>query len=79
MTIPRWTYLLGAALMVLAVGYWFFGRAQTPAITDAEGNPVPGSIASIERVKLGRVEQWLVIRGHNVDNPVLLFLSGGTT
>lgn len=42
-----------------------------------DGEPVPGSIASVERIDLGGAPQWLVIRGHDVTNPVVLFLSGG--
>jgi pimeloyl-ACP methyl ester carboxylesterase len=52
-------------------------RAYTPPITDPSGNVLAGSIASMEQVRLGGVDQWVVIRGQNVANPVLLFLSGG--
>lgn len=51
--------------------------AHTPAILDENGKPLAGSIASLEKVRLGGVEQWLIIRGHDVNKPVLLFLSGG--
>jgi pimeloyl-ACP methyl ester carboxylesterase len=49
----------------------------TPPITDAAGNTVPASIASLETVDLNGVEQWILIRGRDVSNPVLLFLHGG--
>jgi proline iminopeptidase len=39
--------------------------------------PVAGSVAVHERVRLGGVDQWVSIRGRSVDNPVLLYLSGG--
>jgi proline iminopeptidase len=77
MTLSRWMYWLAAILVLALLGYWFFGRAYTPAIRDSSGQVVPGSIASLEKIKLGGVEQWLVIRGHDTSNPVLLFLSGG--
>jgi pimeloyl-ACP methyl ester carboxylesterase len=63
-------FLLGLIL----VSQW---TAHTPAITGPDGKPLPGSIASLEKVKLGGVDQWLIIRGHDVSKPVLLFLSGG--
>lgn len=52
-------------------------RAHTPPILGADGKPLPGSIAALEKVQLGGVDQWLIIRGHDVHKPVLLFLSGG--
>jgi pimeloyl-ACP methyl ester carboxylesterase len=51
--------------------------ASTPPITDAQGQPIPNSIASLERVTLGGTEQWITIRGQDINNPVLLFLAGG--
>lgn len=51
--------------------------AATPPITGADGRPVPGSIASLERVTLNNSEQWITIRGRDVRNPVLLNLGMG--
>lgn len=49
----------------------------TPDITDGSPRQVPGSIASLEKVTLGGVEQWITIRGRSLANPILLFLHGG--
>jgi len=62
------------ALLVIAFSQW---RAHTPPILGADGKPLPGSIAALEKVKLGGVNQWLILRGQDVNKPVLLFLSGG--
>ncbi len=51
--------------------------AATPVITGADGRPVAGSIASLERVTLNGSEQWITIRGHDKTNPVLLNLGMG--
>jgi pimeloyl-ACP methyl ester carboxylesterase len=51
--------------------------AFTPPITDANGDVIPGSIATIETVVLGGIEQTVTIRGANTTKPVLLFLHGG--
>jgi pimeloyl-ACP methyl ester carboxylesterase len=51
--------------------------ASTPAIKNADGQLVPGSIATLEKVKINGTEQWITIRGYNMNNPVLLYLGMG--
>ena len=71
----------GAAVvvaMVVAALVFFIARpGTTPAITDANGVVVPGSIAALEEVHLPGGDQWISIRGYSQDNPVLLYLHGG--
>jgi len=66
-------------LMMLGGGVESGGSsvAFTPPIVDTKGNEVPGSIAVIETVTLGGVEQTVTIRGADTTKPVLLFLHGG--
>lgn len=51
--------------------------ASTDPIVDANGVQVPGSTAELATVAVNGHDQALMIRGHSVDNPVLLFLAGG--
>lgn len=50
---------------------------EIPAVLDASGNEVPGSLASLEMVTLGGVDQWILIRAQDTTKPVLLILHGG--
>lgn len=55
----------------------FFMRPHTPPIKDDKGKVIPESIASLEKVALGDLDQWINIRGRDRSNPVVLFLHGG--
>src|ERR1700722_7018580 len=37
----------------------------------------PTGITSLERVRIGGIDQWIQVRGQDVDNPILLFVHGG--
>jgi proline iminopeptidase len=68
---------IGATLGLGILALLILLPATTPAILDANGKPLPGSIASLEKVRLGGHEQWIMLRGQSTDKPVLLYLSGG--
>jgi pimeloyl-ACP methyl ester carboxylesterase len=51
--------------------------AQTPPIVDERGKPIPGSIATLEKINLNGSEQWITIRGEDAGKPVLLHLGMG--
>lgn len=65
------------ALFVLAVIYMEITSGRTRPFEDDSGNAVPGSIAVLEKIELGGVEQWISIRGMSRDNPALIWLHGG--
>ena len=65
--------LVGVASAVVG-SQW---HASTPPILGANGQPLPGSIATLEQVTLNGSQQWITIRGKNIHNPVLLELAGG--
>lgn len=46
-------------------------RRSTPAINGEH------AVAELQKVKIGGVDQWLLIRGEHAANPVLLMLHGG--
>jgi len=66
--------LVLVSLLAIAASQFF---AATPAITGTDGQPIPDSIASLEKVTLNGSEQWITIRGHDTTKPVLLNLGMG--
>lgn len=72
--------LLPSLVMLTAVAAlvaWLLVPASTPPIVGAAGEPLEGSIAELVTVRLSGGDQAILVRGHSVENPVLLYLSGG--
>jgi pimeloyl-ACP methyl ester carboxylesterase len=66
------------SLLVL-VGILLFLSPGTPKpFLDDSGKPLGGSISEKIKVNINGVEQGMFIMGKNVDNPILLFVHGGT-
>lgn len=51
------------------------GKAEP--FVDENGETISTSISEIERIKLGGIEQYIIIRGIDSTKPLLLFLHGG--
>ncbi len=66
------TLLIIISLVILMTIWWFW-PARTPQI-NSDGN---NSISSLEYIKIEGLEQCVLIRGENRNNPILLFLHGG--
>ncbi len=65
-----------AAFFVLLIGAIGFIWFKSPGITPPFDN-APNSIASIEKYDLNGEEQYVILRGRDQSNPVVLFLHGG--
>jgi pimeloyl-ACP methyl ester carboxylesterase len=50
---------------------------KPPPFRGPHGEPLPESIAEIKYLRLGGVDQWVMIRGERVTNPPLVLLHGG--
>ena len=78
----KWYVMIAMVAIVAAVGAAYLvlrkpPEACTPPFTDPDGADIPGSLAVIETVDLGGVEQTITIRGLDTSNPILLHLHGG--
>ena len=52
-------------------------QGKTTPFLDADSDTVPDSIAETGYLKLGGIDQWVMIRGGSVANPILVLLHGG--
>jgi len=68
-----WIVLAFVFLFLLLL---FLMRPHTPKIQGQVDSSIQ-NIASLEKVTLGGYPQWICIRGHNIEAPLLLFLHGG--
>jgi pimeloyl-ACP methyl ester carboxylesterase len=50
---------------------------KTEPFRDNTGKVIEGSIAEIQKMEIGGIKQFVVIRGKSIKNPVLLMLHGG--
>lgn len=50
---------------------------KTPPFRGPHGEPVPGSIAEVNYLRLGGLDQWVMMRGEQRTNPPLILLHGG--
>ncbi|MEZ5406845.1 MAG: alpha/beta hydrolase [Acidimicrobiales bacterium] len=66
-----------AGVGLIAFTFALARPASTDPITDANGDEIPGSIAELTTVDVNGHDLTMLIRGHSVNNPVLLFLAGG--
>jgi len=50
---------------------------QTSPFLDANGDTIAGSIAEVSYLRIGGLDQWVMIRGEDRRNPPLVLLHGG--
>lgn len=65
------------ALLTLGLAVLVVLPPSTPPVLDANGQPVPGSLAELTTVELGGRDHAVMLRAADPDTPVLLYLAGG--
>lgn len=66
-----------ATVLLLFLTLWIFSPGKAEPIYGPDGTPLEGSISVIEKIPLGGLDQYIIIRGADATNPVMLFLHGG--
>lgn len=46
-------------------------------VGEAQRQVAPGSVQVLQTVRIGGIDQWISVRGADLDNPILLYLHGG--
>jgi len=72
-----WALTGVGTLVIAAMAFFISLPASTAPITGADGDALAGSVAELTTVTIGGHDQMMMIRGRSVDNPVLLYLTGG--
>lgn len=73
-------WIVGVFLLLAIIFlFWFksVSLGETKAIVDDTGNVIENSVAEIAYPEINGIEQFVLLRGKNIDNPVLLMLHGG--
>lgn len=65
------------AIFIVVFIIILFFPAFTPKIRDDDNRVVENSIAELSTIKLGNIDQSIMIRGNDIDNPIILVLHGG--
>jgi proline iminopeptidase len=66
----------GLAVILLASGLLYRAFLQR-RVARNEAISSPNGIDSLDRVRIGGIEQWIEVRAQNADNPILLVIHGG--
>jgi proline iminopeptidase len=72
---------VGIAIVVIVVAILssalLYRKYLQHRVSEARAITSPNGIDSLEAVPIGGIEQWIHVRGQDVNNPILLFIHGG--
>jgi proline iminopeptidase len=68
--------IVGLVVVVLASALLYRKYLQHE-VSEERAIRSPGGIQSLDAVRIGGIDQWIEVRGQNVNNPILLFIHGG--
>ncbi len=76
-SILRWSAGTIGVLALIVVVYAMSLQPHAPPLRGDVDSDFAGGVATLERVTLNGVPQWISVRGRSARLPILLYLSGG--
>jgi len=65
------------SFIIILILFAVFPQTYTPKITDSKHKVIKDSIAELFMLNLGNKKQAVMIRGVDINNPIIIFLHGG--
>ena len=76
MFILLFIFIIFVSMFIMAA---FLNRpGRLTPLKDTQGNIIPGSVSEKVWIDINGIKQGMFIRGEDIQNPVLLYLHGGT-
>ena len=72
-----WLLIITVVVLIVAIILFLTSRTFTSSFFDNNGKKIKGSIAEEVYLDLGGIKQWVLLRGVNKKNPLLVLLHGG--
>ena len=69
--------IISSVVIVIIVLFLVTGNSYSPEIVDENGDAIVGSIVKEVMLPVGGTDQWVLIRGFDITNPVIVVLHGG--
>lgn len=63
--------------LIIFLIIWSWSPGKPTPYYDSNGDVLVGSVSEVVRTEIGGIEQGMIIKGKNENNPILLFLHGG--
>ena len=70
-------FTAAAAVLTLAAAVRFAHRGSTPRIGSSRTAGSSKSVATLEKIRIGGSDQWVLERSEDISNPIVLYLHGG--